>query len=324
MKIAELKNTNPIVLKRKSLSLVIGILKTLFLIGLCYLFLFPVVYMIITAFQDPAFANDPASIWIPKRFSLIALKGSLEALQFWPSMWITLRVSLFSTLCSLLSCSLAGYGIARFKLPGKRIVMAILFLTILVPPQLVLTAQYINFRYFDFGGLLKLLAPIIGVDSVYLLDSEWTFILPSLFGNGLRGGLFIFIFKQFFEGLPKELEESAKIDGSGTFRTYFNIMLPLATPAFITVLLFSFIWHWNDYYSASVYFTSDIAPLSVMLGKLQAALKQGMLISSDASALESRMFLQAGALLTILPPLTIYVFTQKYFTEGIERTGIVG
>ncbi len=101
-------------------------------------------------------------------------------------------------------------------------------------------------------------------------------------------------------------------------------MLPLAVPAFITVLLFSFIWHWNDYYSASVYFTSDLSPLSVMLGGLKAALQQGMQISKDASALESRMFLQAGALLTVLPPLVIYVFTQKYFTEGIERTGIVG
>ncbi len=193
---------NPIVLKRKATATVVGLFRTLFIIGLCYLFLFPVVYMIITALQDPAYANDPASIWIPKKFSLIAIKGAMEALNFWPSTALTAKISVFSTVCSLFSCSLAGYGLARFKLPGKKIVMMLLFLTILVPPQLVLTAQYINFRYFDFGGVLKLLAPITGVESIYLLDTEWTFILPALFGNGLRGGLFIFIFKQFFEGLP--------------------------------------------------------------------------------------------------------------------------
>ncbi len=320
MKTLKRPSVNPVVLKRKSTAFVVGIIRTLFIIGLCYLFLFPVVYMIITALQDPAFANDPSSIWIPKKFSLVAIKGAMEAMNFWPSLSITARISIFSTVASLFSCSLAGYGLARFKLPGKKIVMALLFLTILVPPQLLLTAQYVNFRYFDFGGLLKLL----GIGNFSILNSEFSFVLPAIFANGLRGGLFIFIFKQFFEGLPKDLEEAGKIDGSGTFRTYYSIMLPLAVPAFITVLLFSFIWHWNDYYSAAVYFTGDARPLTVMLNGLQEALEHGSTIAGDATAMESRMFLQAGALLTILPPLVIYVFTQKYFTEGIERTGIVG
>ena len=145
------KRMSSLVLKRRSVGLVVGIVRTLFIIGLCYLFLFPVVYMIITALQDPAFANDPSSIWIPKKLSLVAIKGAMEALNFWPSLGITARISLFSTIASLISCSLAGYGLARFKIPGKKIVMALLFLTILVPPQLLLTAQYVNFRYFDFG-----------------------------------------------------------------------------------------------------------------------------------------------------------------------------
>ena len=318
------KAVNPIVAKRRLTALVIDLFRILFIIGLCYLFLFPVIYMIITAFQDPSCASDPASIWIPQKMSLSALKGAMEAMNFWPSAWLTLKTALLSTLAALFSSSLAGYGLARFKLPGKSVVMAILFITILVPPQILLTAQYVNFRYFDFGGLLKLLSPIIGTDSVYLLDKEWTFVLPSLFGVGLRGGLFIFIFKQFFEGLPKELEEAAKIDGSGIFRTFTSVMLPLASPAFITVSLFSFVWHWNDYYSASVYFGGDVKSLTVMLSQLEAAISSGSFFSESVSVLESRMYLLAGALLTVLPPLIIYIFTQKYFTEGVERTGIVG
>lgn len=320
----ESKKPSSLVLKRRATALVVAVIKTMFLIGLCYLFLFPVIYMIVTAFQDPAYASDPSSIWIPKKFSLTALKGSMEAIHFWESTLITSIISVFSTLASLLSCSLAGYGISRFKLPGKKIVMAILFLTILVPPQLILPAQYINFHFFDFGGLLKLLSPIIGTDHITILNTEWSFILPALFASGLRGGLFIFIFKQFFDGLPKDLEEAAKIDGSGTLRTCFNIMMPLAVPAFTTVLLFSFIWHWNDFYSATVYYQAEIAPLSVMLNRLKTLLASGGMIGKNASTLESRMYMQAGALLSILPPLVLYLFAQKHFTESIERTGIVG
>jgi multiple sugar transport system permease protein len=141
--------------------------------------------------------------------------------------------------------------------------------------------------------------------------------------SGLRAGLYIFIFRQFFAGISKELEEAASIDGCGPIRTFYQIMIPLAVPAFVTVLLFSIIWYWNDYFSASIYFVDEIKPLTVMLKNLN-----GILISSGlvggSNPLNSRMFIQAGALITIAPLLILYLFTQKFFTESIERTGIVG
>lgn len=312
-----------LVVKSKLSKFAVKVIRAVFIIGLCYLFLFPVFYMVSVSLTDPSNAFDPSTIWIPKKLSLVAIKGAMEALNYGESTFLTVKISVFSTAAALISCSLAGYGISRFKFRGKTLVYVMVFLTILVPPQLLITSNYVSFRYFDFSGLISLFKPITGVESINLLNSEWTYILPSIFASGLRNGLFILIFSQFFKGLPKELEESAKIDGSGTFRTFISIILPLSTSAFITVLLFSFVWHWNEYYNASAYFTLDVKPLSVMLDQLSEGLGRGGYIT-DLNQYETRMFFQAGALLSILPPLVIYIFTQRYFTESIERTGIVG
>ena len=151
-----------------------------------------------------------------------------------------------------------------------------------------------------------------------------SFILPAFFGAGLRAGLFIYIFRQFFAGMPKDLEEAAMIDGCGALRTFVQVMLPLAKSAFITVLLFSFVWHWNDYVQAAMYF-NDNQPISVMLNQMQSLLQDAKLFNVVTNTPdEIRTYLQAGCLLTILPPLVLYIFTQRFFTESIERTGIVG
>ena len=132
-------------------------------------------------------------------------------------------------------------------------------------------STYLNYWFFDFGGILNL----FGIDSVNILNTAWVFVLPALFGTGLRNGLYIFIFRQFFLGQPKDLEEAARIDGCGPFKTFIRIMVPLAGPAFVTVLLFSIVWHWNDFYSSSIYFTNEVKPISCMLQNLQDALAMG-------------------------------------------------
>ena len=153
------------------------------------------------------------------------------------------------------------------------------------------------------------------------------FILPSIFAVGLKAGVFIFIFRQFFIGQPKELEEAAKIDGCGAFKTFVRVMVPLAKPAFVVVTMLCIIWHWNDYYSSSMFFIDKIKPLMVSLERLRSGIAEGYLPMIDtkiANPVVQRMYLQAGVVLTILPPLFLYVFMQKYFVESIDRTGIVG
>lgn len=305
-------------LKRTAGSAVSFAIRLAFIIGFCYQFLFPIFYMVVTAFQSPN-SIDPSVIWIPKKLSFSGIRGAFENLDYLNSAGLTLTITVLGTIFELLSCSLVGYGFARFDFRFKNTVFLLVIVTIIVPPQALIMSNYVHYRYFDFAGILKM----FGV-SVNLLGTPWVFVLPSIFASGLRGGLFIFIFRQFFTDLPKELEEAAEIDGCGQFKTFIRIMVPMAKSSYITVLLFSVVWHWNEYYSSSTYFTGDVRPLSVRLLLLKDALEQTGTIASQTNLMIGRMYMMGGVVLTIAPLLILYIFTQRFFTESIERTGIVG
>ena len=148
--------------------------------------------------------------------------------------------------------------------------------------------------------------------------------LPALTANGIRAGLMILIFRQFFRGLPKELEDAAYLDGCGPLRTFAQIMVPNARSSFLTVFLFSVVWYWNDYYVSSSFFTNN-ETIAMMVKNLNTQLN--LFLFNDAtvqvSVREKIVWLEAGCLLSITPILIMYVFLQKYFTEGIERSGLV-
>lgn len=314
---------NPYILKQKSKSLVIGLFMLLFIIGLSYLFLFPLIYIVVSTFQSPATVSDPSIIWVPTELSFAGLVGAWGFLDFGNSAPLTAIITIFSSAASIVSCSMVGYGFARFNFPLKNVLFIFVILTIIVPPQTIIMSTYLDFYFFDFGGLLRL---IPGFETLNLLNTAWVFVLPSIFATGLRNGLYIFIFRQFFLGQPKDLEEAARIDGCGPFKTFLRIMIPLAGPAFVTVLLFSIVWQWNDYYSSSMYFVSNVRPIPVMLKNIETAMQMGSaaVFDRNTTRFEVRMYMMGGTLLSILPPLLLYIFTQKFFTESIERTGLVG
>ena len=261
-------------------------------------------------------------MYVPKAFSLDAYKAAFKQLDYVNSALLSLVITVFSTVFTLISCSLTGYAFARFEFKGKNIAFLFVLLLIVIPPQQIIVPQYLMYKSFTFGGLLSLFGKEIN-----LLNTPFVFILPSIFAVGLKAGVFIFIFRQFFIGQPKELEEAAKIDGCGAFKTFVRVMVPLAKPAFVVVAMLCIIWHWNDYYSSSMFFIDKIKPLMVSLERLRAGIAEGYLPMIDAkiaNPVVQRMYLQAGVVLTILPPLFLYVFMQKYFVESIDRTGIVG
>ena len=299
------------------------ILIFLFIFGLCYLFLFPLIYLFSTAFQSEESLLDPTVLWIPNSFSVDRVKKLMELLNYKDSAILTAVIAVFSTLMSVISCSLVGYGFARFKFRLKGPAFALVILTIIMPVQVILIPSYVNFRFFDFGGLLRILP---GKENyINLLETPWTFILPSVFACGLKNGLFIFIFRQTFAGMVKELEEAAQIDGCGAFKTFVKIMFPLAKSTIITVIIFSFVWHWNDYYSSTTYFVGETRPIMAMIGDLTESLHQsGVINSVSVGQFVMRSYFACGALLAVLPPLILYIFLQRYFVESIEKTGIVG
>lgn len=298
------------------------------LLGICYLFVFPILYLVSLAVRSPESVNDPSVIWLPKELSLESFKKAFELLKYKDSVITTLCITVFSTIGTVVSCAMTGYGLSRFEFKTKKLLFVFMLLMIVVPSQLLMIPQFLNYRYFDFLGLLKLLYPITNVESINLTagnSAVLTFILPACFATGLRGGLFVFIFRQFFLGMRKELEEAARVDGCNAFMIFWRIAMPLSIPVIITVILYSVIWHWNEYYTSTIYFLGDVKPISVMLKELSSnLLNDNVTMFGMASKDLMRTYLAAGALLTVCPPLILYVFTQRYFVESIENTGIVG
>lgn len=293
------------------------------IITMSYLFMFPLYYMLVVSFQRPDLAVDPTSVYVPKAFSTEAYKIAFKQLDYKNSALLSLIISVLSTALAAISCSLTGYALARFEFKGKKIAFLFVMLLIVIPPQQIIVPQYLMYKSFNFGGLLSL----FGVE-LNLLNTPFVFVLPSMFAVGLKAGIFIFIFRQFFLGQPRELEEAAKIDGCGALQTFIKVMAPLAKPAFVVVIMLCIIWHWNDYYSSSMFFIDKIKPVMVCLERLRQNIVEMSTLpglpKGNYTPVILRMYLQAGVVLTITPPLFLYVFMQRQFVESIDRTGIVG
>lgn len=296
--------------------------RIILLICMSFVIMYPFLYMISSSFKSTIDIGDPSVIWIPKHFTMENMRDVYKLMEYPKTILNTIKIDFTSVVFQIISCSLIGYGFARYKFKGREVLFSLVLFTMIVPPQTILIPLFLKYRFFDFFGIFKIAGLLTGnAWSISIIDTPWTFYLPSIFGTGLRSGLFIFIFRQFFRGMSKELEDAAKIDGCGPFMTFLKVMAPNALPAFITVVLFSIVWHWNEFYMSSLFFNNNF-PISVLLASLRDSLSRLGLNNYDDYIVITR--LQAGCLLTVLPPLLIYIFAQKYFTESIERTGIVG
>lgn len=300
--------------RKKAAEAVFPIFRFIILFGLGFVILYPLIYMVSCAFRDRGDMNDPTIMWIPRHFTLDIMKETLDAMGFPNTLITTLFLNVGCSLVQVASCAVTGYGFARFKFKGQKLLFAVVIMMILVPPQVIALPLYSQFRYFGIGEF-----------TVNLIDTPLTMYLPALTANGIRAGLMILIFRQFFKGLPREIEDAAYIDGCGPFRTFLQVMIPNASAAFLTVFLFSLVWYWNDYYVSATFFT-DTRTISLMLRSLDTELKRKLFgtISAEISPREQIVWKEAGCLISITPLLTVYVFLQKHFIEGIERSGIVG
>ncbi len=282
------------------------------LFGLSFVILYPLIYMISCTFRERTDMNDPTVMWIPRNYTLSVLKDTMNAMDFKTTLKNTLFLNIGCSLVQVVSCAITGYGFARFKFRGKGILFGIVILMILVPTQVISLPLYTQFRYF------------LGSSKINLIDSMWTMYLPAMTANGIRSGLMILIFRQFFKGLPKELEDAAYIDGCGPLKTFIRVMIPNAASSFLTVFLFSVVWYWNDYYVSTTFFTNT-KTVAMTLYKLDSELKVWLFGDANAQVSPREMIVwkQAGCLISIAPILVLYTFLQKYFTEGIERSGLV-
>ena len=314
-------NTNK--LKKRTSKWSIAIFRLVLLGGLSFILLYPIIFMISFGFRSGADMQSPMVIWVPKTLVWDNLYNAIKLMGYGSAFKNSVLITFVSSAIQVVICALVGYGMSRFDFKIKPLLYGACIITIIVPPTIVIMPTYLYYSYFDFFGIGSLMKMITGVGfSVSLTDSVFLFYLLALVGMGIRSGLFILIFTQFFRGMAKELEEAAYIDGCGTLKTFVRIFAPNAAPAFLTVFLFSVVWYWNDYFFAATY-VPKLETVSVALSTL-ATVTEGMIYGGTIDRLEVSTIMQAGCLLLVLPMLIMYVFLQKYFTQSIEKTGIVG
>lgn len=296
------------------------LLRGLFLLSMSFVILYPLLYMASMAFRSAEDFYDVTVVWLPKNWTLENLKFAILDAELLNAMGHTFFIAVVSSLLQVMITSLAGYGFARFRFKGNKILFALAIFTIIIPPQMMNIPNHLLMKNFDFFGVIRLLtgAP----SSIHLLDSPLAFFLPAVLGQGLRAGVFILVFRQFYSGLSAELEEAALIDGCGYRKTFFRVMLPNATTPMMVSFLFSVVWYWNDYYMSFTYLSS-YRTLAVQLMDLRERLAT-LLPYEKQTAYYIIPIEQAACLFSILPLLLLFLVGQKFFVQGIDKTGIVG
>ncbi|THF83356.1 carbohydrate ABC transporter permease [Cohnella fermenti] len=274
------------------------------LINVAFIYLKPILYMATTMIKDAKNILDPTVIWVPKSLYLGHLKTAIDYLSYGKSLLLSFVIAGGVSALQVFSCAVAGYAFARLDFPLKRFWGTMLLFTFIMPPQVVILPTIMMFK------------------SLGLMDTVWPMILPALFGHGLKGAMFVIIYRSFFSTLPKELDEAARIDGASAFKLFFRVMLPLSRSVIVVVVLFAFVWNWNDFYLPSIFmFTSHDVPLSIALAREAAEMKLDE--GAGVMTVYGEAIKMASSFLIIFPLLIVYFFAQRWFIEGVERTGLV-
>ena len=293
--------------KKRASNVAVNIVRYFFLMALSYVVLYQLFFMISYSVRPRLDLYNPSVVWIPTSITFEHFQNAFEQLEYLKTGLVSLWLMEVSALIEVMMCAVIAYGFARFEFREKNIVFFLVLVTIIVPVQLLIIPMYINYSHFDILGIAKFFIDTFHLPDFRpnLLNTGLTFWLPSLFGVGVRSGLFIFIYRKFFEGLPRELEEAAYVDGAGPLRTFVSVILPSSGVVFLTLTIFSTIWHWNESYLNP--------PLAVQLENIKSTILK-----------DSRSAGMAACLLFIAPVLIMYMFLQRKFVQSIDRVGIVG
>jgi multiple sugar transport system permease protein len=314
-----------ILLRTKVGDILFKVCRALLLFGLCFLILQPLLDKLSIAFMERQDLYDPTVISIPRHFTLENFTLASQLMNFFPTLLRTLVLVVVSATLQIAACTLTGYGFARFKFPLKNFWFACVMLIIVVPPQTIMAPLYLNFRFFDIFGLIRGLTG----KPINMLNSVAGYLLLSITGMGLKSGLYIFMLRQFFRSMPKELEEAACIDGCGKLRTFGEIILPDAAPMVTSCFLFSFVWQWTDSFYSSLFLTT-YRVLAAQLGAVSDRLREWweQSVGYASGALPPVGYMQAiiatGMLMSLIPIIILYLIAQKAFVQSLSRTGITG
>lgn len=306
--------------KIKSIGDIIwAVARLILLIGLSYIILYPLVFCISLAIRQPDDMMDPTVIWLPKNFTADNIKFVLQKTGFTEAFGKSAAISVLCSVFQTLSCAVTGYGFARFKFKGRNILFLLALVTFIVPPQIISMPLYIQ-----YSGITATTAKIFGGEGLQLINTIFPIAISAFFAQGIKAGLFIYLFRQSFKGLPKELEDAAYLDGCGPIKAFSTIMMPNSFAIILVSFVLSFVWYWNDYINISLFFNKS-KPLAVLLRGLRATFDR--MISPKGGGftdVEIAVYQTTFCVLFILVPIIIYAILQKKFTESLMNTSIVG
>lgn len=270
------------------------------LIEFVFVFLYPFLNVIVNSLKYDFELNDMTHQWVITSVNWQNYADAFKHLDYLHSLGNTLLVVVLSTAGHLLSCAFIAYGFARFEFRGRNLMFTLVMLTMVIPPQTLMMPLYVQYAKL---GWLGTFAPII---------------VPTFFGFGLKGALFIFLFRQQIRGLPLSYEEAAKIEGCGSMRIYWRIIFPMLKGTMLVAGILSAIWHWNDYFEPSAYLSGELRILTQRLSSLNSyfatqATGTGLMVSPVQLA---------ACMLVILPLLAMYFVFQRSFIKSIDLTGL--
>ncbi len=323
------------------------IIRLVLLIGISYIVLFPFFSKIAGSFMAPEDFVDVTVRLIPKNFSLDMYKAIWTENKYMEAFTNTLFLSASTAIIQTFVCAFVAYGLAKFKFKGNGLVFMAVIFSLVVPHQTLQLSLFMNFRYFDILGIfgfldgggitipftdITFLEGVVDIipeategvwskfsaDGIQLTNTYWPLIIMSICGLAFKNGLYIFMLRQFYRGVPDELEESAYIDGSGIMHTFFTIILPLSVPMMITVFLFAFSWQWTDDFYTGLFFTTTKTVLMPKIVGIPASL------TTDYAGqnLYYAAIRNTCGIMIIAPLIVMYLFCQKYLVQGIERSGL--
>jgi multiple sugar transport system permease protein len=259
--------------------------------------------MVTTSIKNLTELNHPAIQWISRDPTFEPYQTAAEVMGYLHAVRLSGLVAVGSALGQTLIGALVAYAFARIHFAGREILFGLLLFTVIVPLQTIMVPQFMLYSKLDWTNKL------------------YPLVVPGLFGYGVRGGILLIVYRQFFRGLPYELEDAAYVDGAGTFRTFWQIMFPLAKPAILVVFLFSLVWTWNDAFIPNLVISTR--DLMTVTQRLQIF---NLLLNDPGGHTIHRMgenIFMAATMLAVVPLLVVYLVAQRYFTQSIDRTGLV-
>lgn len=276
--------------------------------GLCYIILKSFLTKILTASMSPNDLMDATVKNIPNEWSLYYWKHALKKLNLSTSGWLTLRLSVISALLQVLTSTMVGYGLARFKFRGRNLLFAFVIIVMIVPSKVYSIPQYLGFRYMGIGEF-----------TINLIDTEWPVYILAFCGLALKECVYIYLMREFFMEMPSDLENAAAVDGASIFGTFFRIVLPNAVTMMVTVFLFAFCWQWTDVNFSSLYFSNQmtLAQIPANSGLMKIYTTTGTLDNVGTAISQN-----AGAILVILPLVGLAVICQKFLVQSISQSGL--